>query len=171
MDELDEWEAAARRTIGAIDQVLGHLGFSAVELTGPGMIGLGRAVGWPDDKYCVISVGLGGSETMVNVVSGVLRDIQKDRMAALDACNSQTRDNSTFPCVFHDADAGWDILLVQRFPISVFAMDADFLKTCLEAQLMITDNIREDPKFVPLGGVHYKWNDEDVNRLLIRSLL
>ena len=171
MDELEEWEAAARRTIGVIDQTLAHLGFNAVDLTGPGLIGLGRAVGWPDDKYCMISVGLGGSETMVNVVNGVLRDIRQDRMPALEACNRLTRDNSTFPCVLHDAEAGWDILLSQRLPISVFALDPDFLKTCLEAQLMIADSIREDLEIVSLGGNRYRWNDDDVNRLLIRSLL
>jgi hypothetical protein len=171
MDELEQWEAAARRTIGMICSGLEQIGLRWVELQGPGMIGLGLAVGWPDDRFNVISVGLGGSEDTVNISAGILRDVAQDRVRILDACNRLTRDNATFPCFLHDAEAGWDVLTSLRLPVGVFASNIAFLNLYLESQALVCENLRSDPDLASLGGAAYTWDEADVNRLLTRSLL
>jgi hypothetical protein len=171
VSEIDEWEAAARRTIGDIHAALKQVGLQWVDLVPPALLGLGLAVGWSNDRYCVISVGLGGSEDMVSISSGVLRGVHQDRLQVLDACNTITRDNATFPCFLHDAEVGWDVLICQRFPIGVLANNVSFFKLCLEVQPIVSENIRSHPAFSSLGGVPYTWSDDDVNQLLIRSLI
>lgn len=159
----------ARPTLALVLSLLRNRGLRYTEL-GDIFLGVGAAVRGPGAGYCVLSVGAGGNELVVNLTIGVLKDIDQNRLAALDACNRLTRDNAAYPYFLHDASTGWDVLMQVRLPVGV-VVDAVEYFLDLIVELPGVAGASQAQLVGELGGVAYTWSDPDIQRLLLRSLL
>jgi hypothetical protein len=161
--------AAARATLERIKILTTQVGLKYVELP-ESPVGVGIAVPFGGTQYTVLSV-MAGMEGKLNIASGILRDIQQDRLTALDLCNGMIRDNPAIPIYLHDAPMGWDILVPILFPIHVFFESPTFFANIVRALPLMADKAR--PKFLEarLGGQPFNWDIENLNRLLAVSML
>ena len=106
---------------------------------------------------------------MVNIASGVLRGVSNNRAAILDITNRLTRDNALFPCVHHEAEAGWDVMTMMRFPLDLLTSAPEFLGQCVNTAPQVAANAAGE--FVGLGGRRPEWTQQDFSELVTRSLL
>lgn len=99
------------------------------------------------------------------------RDIQQDRLTALDLCNGMVRDNPAYPIYLSDAPMGWDILVSNLFPIRVLFESPTFFANAVTALPLVADKVR--PRFVEagLGGQPFNWNPENLYRLLLLTTM
>lgn len=79
--ELEDLLAAAKATLERIKSLTTQVGLKYVELP-EAPVGVGIAISFSGTKYTVLSVMGGGSESQVNITSGILRDIKQDRVTA-----------------------------------------------------------------------------------------
>lgn len=161
---------AAKATLERVKALTTQVGLKYVELP-EAPVGVGIAVGFGETQYTVLSVMGGGNEGQLNLTAGVLRDIQQDRLKALDLCNGLVRDNPAYPTYLHEAQIGWDILVGNIFPVSLLVGAPAFFANSVRALPKMADSIR--PEFVQaqLGGEPFRWDDDGLNRLLLVSML
>lgn len=166
---LEDLLAGAKATLERIKSLTTQVGLKYVELP-EAPVGVGIAVGFGETRYTVLSVMGGGNEGQLNIAAGVLRDIQQDRVAALELCNGMVRDNPAYPIYLHDAPIGWDILVSNIFPVQLLIGAPTFFANSVRALPIVADNVR--PKFAEaeLGGQPFRWDDEALNRLLLVSM-
>ena len=166
---LPDYLETASRQLERVKLLVHQVGLKYIELPA-GPFAVGVAVAFGETDYDVLSVGAGGNENQLAITCGVLRDIDQDRQAALDACNSKTRDCPAYPFYLHDASAGWDINVQQLFPVDLLTGEPQFFYNSVRNLPIVTERAREefatDQSF---GGTPYRLNDEDLTRLLIRS--
>jgi hypothetical protein len=166
MDDLDRMEAEARAAVDRIQQSLTRIGLKSVAAP-PNPFGSALGVPWSPHDFTVISVHM-GDPGPVNLVSAVLRGVSRDQ-AILGTTNRLTRDNALFPCVLHEAAAGWDVLMAQRFPEPLLVKDPQFLQLCVEA---LPQRAAEAvPEFAAFGGRRPEWGAADLGDLVTRSLM
>jgi len=168
---VDEFLGMAAGQLERIKVAVSQLGLKYVNLEPTG-IGVGIGISWGDKEYIVLSIAAGGNENQLMMTSGVLQDVKQERLAVLDACNRRNQSNSSYVLYLHDADIGWDILLQNTYPIELlFDVPLFFhsAMTCIprEAQEARVQFAEE----CGFGGEAYRWNDEDVARLLLRSMV
>jgi hypothetical protein len=169
IDRYDELLVSARRVLEVLKTALRGFGVQYVDLPVPPIpVGVGIGVVWEDGDLLTISVGC-DEGSLVNLTTGVLADVTQDRLLVLDACNRRTRDNSLLPFYLHDAEAGWDILLQQRFPAELLLGDRDFFSECVQVIPMAAREARADFAEQGLGG--HRYEASDLSRLLLRSLM
>ncbi|MEH0935828.1 hypothetical protein [Micromonospora psammae] len=169
VDPVDDYLAPARPTLARTLQIVSGAGLRYVDL-GEGIVGVGAAVPFGPEAFSVVSVAAGGNEGTVNLTIGVLKDVRQDRLAVLDECNSLTQDNAAYPYYLHDAEIGWDVLLQVRLPITVVNAVPAYFLALLQQLPGYSDKGREKISAV-VGGKPYQWNQEDCQRLLLRSLM
>jgi hypothetical protein len=167
VDELDRMQAEARSTVDRLQDALASLGLTAVAGT-PNPWGVGLGVAWSSGDFCVLSVGLGAA-SLVNIASAVLRGVNQDRLAILDAANRLTRENALFPCVLHDSDVGWDVIMMQRFPAQLLVGSQGFLRQCVQALPVAAAQAVDS--FSEVGGRRPVWDGADFDELVTRSML
>ena len=162
--------AAAKETLERIKLLTNQVGLKYVELP-EAPLGVGIAIVFAETQYTVLAVMGGGNENQLNVTSGILRDIRQDRLTALSLCNGMVRDNPAYPIYLHDAPMGWDILVSNVFSIRMLFESPTFFANAVHALPIVADNVR--PKFweANLGGQPFNWNAEDLNRLMMVSML
>lgn len=167
---LEDYLAAAKATLERVKSLTNQVGLKYAELP-EAPVGVGIAVGFGETQCVVLSVMGGGSEGQLNITSGILRDIKQDRVTALSLCNGMVRDNPAYPIYLHDAPMGWDILVSNVFSIRMLIETPTFFANAVRALPLVADNVR--PKFLEanLGGQPFNWNPEDLNRLLLVSML
>jgi hypothetical protein len=170
-DFVDRTLADARAACQQFTSALARAGLRYVELPPPLLpVGVGVGLSWGDEGFVVAAIEAGGNEHLLALGSGVLRDIKRERLAVLEACNLHTRKNPQLPIFLHDAEAGWDLLLQQRLPLPLALENLDFLNVCMEAQLTMTQEARQTFSEANIGGAPYQWSGDDLSRLLLRSL-
>ena len=162
------WLELAVRQLGKIKNLLGEADLKYIDL-GQGLNCVGVGLTWGDARWAVVSVAAGGLEDAVTITVGVFKDVTQDRATVLDACNTTTRDNPTYPVFLHDAQQGWDILAQQQFPINLVLSNPDYFRGSLENLPRYAGLRRPDLQKAGIEGREYTWNDEDLRRLLIRS--
>ena len=148
-----------------------QVGLRYAELPRPvAPVGVGIAIGFGETQYVILSV-MGGGESQLYITSGILRDIKQDRLAALSLCNDIVKNNPSYPIYLHDAPMGWDILVANVFSIRMLFESPTFFVNAVRGLPIVADNVR--PKFweANLGGQPFNWNIEDLNRLLLVSML
>lgn len=168
---MDELLGIASHQLERIKVAVAQAGLKYLELSST-PFGVGVGIAWSEFDFVVLSVLGGGSENQLMITSGVLRDIKQDRLAVLDACNRRNQNNTAYPFYLHDAEVGWDILVQLTFPIELLLDAPPFFAASMTNLPQVAQMARDD--FVAkwsLGGEPYRWNDDDVKRLLIRSLL
>jgi hypothetical protein len=147
-----------------------QVGWKYVELP-DAPFGVGIALSFGGTQIVVLSVMGGGNEDQLNITAGVLRDIQQERLTALELCNGMVRDNPAYPIFLHDAPIGWDILISTIYRIQLLLDTPTFFTTAVRALPIMADTVR--PKFseAGLGGRSFKWEMEDLSRLLMVSMV
>ena len=134
------------------------------------MVGVGLGIASSETDYIVLSVA-GGLEGILNLTAGVLKDVTQNRLNVLNVCNSLTQNNPAYPFYLHDAEAGWDIHVQQRYPIDVLLAAPSFFQSCVGNLPVMAKQGRN--KFIEAGvrGQLYNWDHDDARRLLTRSML
>jgi hypothetical protein len=162
--------ADAKASLERIKLLTNQVGLKYVELP-EAPVGVGIAIAFAETQYTVLSVMGGGSENQLNVTSGILRDINQDRLTALSLCNGMVRDNPAYPIYLHDAPMGWDILVSNVFFIKMLFESPTYFANAVHALPKVADHVRSKFWEANLGGKPFNWNTEDLNRLLLVSML
>lgn len=170
MDELEDLLKPAVNNMGHVRNFLSAAGLQFHDL-GTRVFGAAVAVPFGEDGFVVLTIMGAGGENQLLLTAPVLRDVGQDRLAVLDACNSQTRANPSFPTFLHDADAGWDILVQQGYPIQMLGYGADWIEVNVRGSAGVAGAIRDEMWAKGLGGTAYQWSGEDLERLFMRSML
>ena len=164
---LEPARAQMRRVMALATQV----GLHHVDL-GECAIGVGVGIPFDETHVVLLSISGGGNESQLLITSGVVRDIGPDDLGALRFCNDKTRDNPSLPCFVHQAEVGTDVLLQLRHPVNVLLATPQWFRSLVEAMPPYTDGVRRDlAEKAGVGGQPYRWDGEDLHRLLLRSML
>ncbi len=170
MSEIDEAQQRVAASLNEIRQTLTQAGLKYIDAA-PFVMGGGVAVAWSESFFAMLSVA-NFLDQQLNITYGVLRNINQDRLAALDYCNRHNQNLAAYPTYLHDAENGWDVLQQNVLPMQVLRDAPQFvLGFYLGGSSQIVDELRAKAVEQGLGGVPYQWNDEDVNRLLATSLM
>jgi hypothetical protein len=137
----------------------------------PAIFGVGIAVGFGDNDFVVMAIAGGGSENQVSLSCGVLRDVRQDRLLVLHECNRLTQNNPAYPFYLHDAEIGWDVLTTVTFPLNLLLDTPKFLGGVLRGLPQVAAEGRTQLLSEEVGGLPYAWDRNDLQRLLLRSLL
>jgi hypothetical protein len=160
-------EAQARAVVATLAEALAASGVKSV-MAPRNPFGAGLGVLWDVDEFTVLSVMIGDLE-IANLGSAVLRGVARERAAILDITNRLTRDNPLMPVVLHDAEAGWDVLVTQRFPVQLLLENRRFLRDCVESLSgMAKQTVAE---LAPFGGRRPRWTAEDLHELVTRTMM
>ena len=173
---MEDFLAIPRATLTKIKAVIAQMGsqYSQLELQYVELpenpLGIGIAVTSGGAYYSVISI-LMSTQGQFNITSGILRDIQQDEVSALRLCNKMVRDNPAYPIFLHDAPIGWDILVETTLPTALLFDSPLVVANTTYGLPRIAEAAR--PAFLEanLGGRPFNWDSEDINRLLLVSLL
>lgn len=169
MSELEDAELRASAAIDEVRHVLTQAGLSFVDPP-PFAMGKGVAVGWSEDHFAMLSVGM-FAEQQFNITYGVLRNITQNREAALEYCNLHNQNLAAYPVYLHDAANGWDILQQNVLPMQVLRDAPQFVVGYfLSGSSEIIDTLRATAVDRGVGGEPYRWSEDDVGRLLAKSL-
>ncbi len=168
---MDDHLAPAKEGLNDIRSLCSQLGLKYVDLE-PTFVGVGIAVGFEQDQYVVLSIMGGRSANHLMITSGILNDIVRDRLAALDIANSLCRGNPSFPVFLHDADAGWSLMIQQMHPLPVVLAVPEFFESCVHAMPQVTIGHRRTiAERTGLGGRPWLWTEDDRSNLLFRSMM
>ena len=168
---MDELVALARPQLERIKVLCTRTGLKYVDLP-PEFMGVGIAVGFGQTDFVILSVMSGGSENQLMITSGVLNDIKRDRLAALEAANTLTRDNPAYPVYLHDAEVGWALLMQQTHFVEMLLDLPEYFSNCVRALPRVIVGYRNiiSEKW-DLGGRPWEWTPEDHQSLLFRSMM
>jgi hypothetical protein len=168
---VDELIALAGQQLERVKVVLKQLGLQYVDLE-PTFAGVGVAVGFGETEYSVLTVIGGGLESQLIVTSGILKDIVKDRPAALETVNRCNQQNSFSTVYLHDAEAGWALLMQRTTPLEVFLDVPGFLGMTVRTLALAVQELRKDIAGERnIGGQPWQWTEQDRAELLIRSMV
>jgi hypothetical protein len=170
MSEIQDAERRVAGSLNEIRQTLTRAGLKYVD-SDRFVMGGGVAVAWSETFFVMLSVA-NFLDEQLNITYGILRNINQDRLAALEYCNLHNQNFSAYPAYLHDAENGWDILQQNVLPLQILRESPQFvLGFYLGGSSQIVDDLRAKATEVGLGGEPYRWNEEDVNRLLAKSLM
>lgn len=170
MDDIEAAEQRVQATLNEIRQALTAAGLKYVD-AGHFVMGAGVAVAWADGLYALLSVA-NFLDNQFSITYGVVRDIHMDRPAALELCNRHNQNIAAYPAYLHDAQNGWDILQQNVLPLQVLRDAPQFVfGFYLTGNPQIVDGLRSQAVAAGLGGQPYRWDQENLGRLLPRSLL
>lgn len=161
---------AAREPMQAVRNALTSQGLRFVDLD-EFVMGLGVAIGFGDAGYVIASISHGAAGSLY-LTSGIVRDVNRDPLPVLQACNRRTQGNPAFAVFLHDADAGWDVLLQQKHPVGLMTDIPELLAMNVRSFPQVAGEARTELAADPrIGGRPYVWSDIDLQQLLIRSLM
>jgi hypothetical protein len=167
---VEEMIALAKSQLGRIKALCAEVGLKHVELPDD-MFGAGVGVGFGEAGYVILSVMGGGRESGLMITSGILKDIKQDRLAALNACNSFTSENTQFPVYLHDARNGWSLLMQLTCPIDLLLDNPEYFSVMVRTTPQIAaDHRAKITENYDLGGQSWQWTAEDLSMLLAKSL-
>ncbi len=125
---------------------------------------------WGIDDFLVLSVLYGNPQTVL-ISTGILRDLERDPLPILRLCNERNHANPAYCFFLHDAEAGWDVILQLSYPLQLLIDVPPFLEASLEPTVRTASEARNDFAGLGLGGESYQWNEQDRERLLMRSMV
>ena len=93
-------------------------------------------------------------------------------MAALDASNTFTRNNTIFPVFLHDAKDTWSLLMQLTYTIDLLLDNPDYFAMVVRTTPQVAAQHRAGlAEKYDLGGQPWRWTPEDLGLLLLKSLL
>ncbi len=138
----------------------------------PGPVGFGLAIESENNNFIVLSVIGKPNENQLMLTSGVLKSIKQNRLVALDACNRRNSNNTSYNVFLHDADIGWDIIIQCTYPVQLLVDVPPFLQAMLKGIPLQANEVRNEfTTLDDLGGTAYLWNEDDVQRVFMRSMV
>lgn len=168
---MDELTGLAERQLDRVKVLLNQLDLRFADLHNK-LFGAGVAIGFGQTDYIVLSIMGGGMEGSLLMTSGILNDINRDRLPALDACNSFNKSNSSHTVFLHDAEAGWALIVQQTLPVEVLLDAPQFFDALVRHLPSVAAEYRTTlSENWAIGGRPWQWNNEDLDALLIRSML
>ena len=168
---MQEDLALAQRQLGVVKGLCTQVGLHSLDIPAT-FIGVGVGVGFTQTGFVVLSVTGYGGESTLRITSGILKDMNHDRLAALDAANLFNQSNTAFPVYLHDADVGWSPLAQLTYPIHVMTEVPSFFDYVVRSLPGVVQEYRATlAEKTTLGGGPWEWNDADVNALLLRSMV
>ncbi|MFI7080333.1 hypothetical protein ACIBO1_23815 [Micromonospora sp. NPDC049903] len=167
---MDDLLDLAKLQLERVKGTLNGIGLRYTEID-PFLMGVGVGIPFGPAEFVVISVSAGGTESMLNLASGVLKDLPQDPLKILRVCNERTRNNPTFPHFLQDGEAGWAVLVQHRTPAAALYDIPGMMQGIIESLPAIARKSRE--KFAEAGvtGHPYGWNAADARQVLIRTLI
>jgi hypothetical protein len=137
-------------------------------------VGAGVGIAFAETDYVAASISAGGAEDTLYLTSGVLKgvagDQPADRLQIFQRCNHLTKSNSACPVFLHCADGWCDVLIQQSLVIDWVLADLRALRWFVERLPAMARAARQEFAEAGAGGRAYTWNEDDLGRLLIRSL-
>jgi len=167
---VNAMNASAAQQLNRIKGLCDGLGLKYLDVP-DFVMGVGMVIGFGETEYALLSI-MTGQENRLMVSGGIVKDINHDRVAALEAANSFTRDNSFFPVYFHDAEAGWSLILHQTHLLEAMLAAPDYFSLIVRSvPQMVTEYRRQLAEKGTVIGTEWRWTPEDHNLLLIKSIL
>jgi hypothetical protein len=168
---VDDFIALPRQQLARVKVLCSQAGLNVVDLA-EHFLGVGVAVPLGPADYVVLSVMGGGIENHLMITSGILKDIQRDRLAALNACNHFTSSNTAYPVYLHDAEIGWALIMQQTHPIEVLLDIPEYFSAVVRHMPRLAAEYRLTvAEKWSIGGLPWAWNEQDLGALLIRSMM
>jgi hypothetical protein len=166
---VEEYLVPAERQLQRVRTVLDQGGLEYFNIPEE-LFGVGLAVPTVQHDYVVLSIFPGGEEQLL-LTTGILHNIEQDRLAALEAANHLTQNHPSTPVFLHFAPAGWALLLQVAWPIELLLTNPGYLNglvrhlpvAAAEHRALVCE--RWD-----IGGRPWEWTAEQVRELLIRSI-
>lgn len=166
----DDFIAPVEASMERLRSLLDHEQLHHVDVPGPRLLGRGVALAWSGGGFLTLSIAAGSPHTVL-ITAGVLKDVERDLLLVLEACNYRNQGNAAYLFLLHDADVGWDVLIQHSFPLQLLVDVPPFLQACLEPTTVVAAEAREEFREKGVGGTAYAWNEEDAARLLSRSII
>lgn len=168
---MDEFIALAKGQLDRIKALCAQVGLKYIEIP-DSFAGAGIGVGLSETDYVILSVLGGGSEGKLMITCGLAKDIKQDRLAALDASNTFTRNNTIFPVFLHDAKDGWSLLMQLTYTVDLLLDNPEYFSMVVRTTPQVaTEHRAELAEKYDLGGQPWRWTPEDLGLLLLKSLL
>jgi hypothetical protein len=165
----DDFYAPVEESLQGLRKLLTQQGLHFVDLSGIALA-QGVAMAWSGGGFLTLSIGPGSPHTVL-ITAGVLKDVERDHLAVLEACNYRNQTNPAYCFFLHDAEVGWDVLLQHSFPLQLLVDVPLFLEANLEPTTVIAAEARLEFGEKGVGGTAYAWSEEDAERLLVRSII
>jgi hypothetical protein len=167
----EEMTALAARQLERVKALCSQIGLKYLELPTQ-FVGVGIAIGFGEMDYTILSIMAGGSETHLMATSGILKDINRDRVAALRIVNRFNQQNTAYTVYLHDAEACWSLLVQHTAPIEVFLAVPSYLNAMVRGLPMAVQEFRQQlTQEAELGGQPWSWTERDHSDLLLKSML
>ncbi|WP_305784541.1 hypothetical protein [Symbioplanes lichenis] len=168
---MDEIIAPARHQLERIKALCLRTNLKYVDLPSQ-FVGVGIAIGFGEADYVILSILAGGNENQLMITDGILKNIRRDRVAALEAANHFNQNNTAYPVYLHDADAGWALIMQQTHPIDLLLDVPQYFSSCVRTlPVAVTEYRRTIAEKWDLGGHPWSWTPGDHEALLTRSML
>lgn len=168
---MDELIALAKGQLNRIKALCAQVGLKYVEIP-DSFMGAGVGLAFSEGDFVVVSILGGGSENKVMITCGLAKDIKQDRLTALDASNTFTRDNTIFPVFLHDAKDTWSLLLQSTYTVDLLLDNPEYFDMVVRATPQVAAQHRAAlAEKYDLGGQPWRWTPEDLGLLLLKSLL
>lgn len=168
---MDELIALAKGQLDRIKALCAQVGLKYAEIP-DSFMGAGVGVGFGETDFVVLSVLGGGSEGKLMITCGLARDINRDRLAALDAGNTFTRNNTIFPVFLHDAEDTWSLLMQLTYTVDLLLDNPDYFAMIVRSTPQVAAQHRAElAEKYDLGGQPWRWTPDDLGLLLLKSLL
>jgi hypothetical protein len=168
MDELIE---LAKGQLDRVKALCTQVGLRYIEIA-DSFFGAGIGVALSEMDYVILSVLGGGSESKLMVTCGLAKDIKQDRLAALTASNTFTRNNTIFPVFLHDAKDGWSLLMQLTYTVDLLLDNPEYFFMVVRTTPQVaTEHRAELAEKYDLGGQLWRWTPDDLELLLLKSLL
>lgn len=166
---MEEFTVLASQQLERVKALCSQIGLKYAELP-PHFMGVGIAIGFSETDNTICSIMAGGSESQLMITSGILKDITRDREAALPIVNRFNQQNSSYSVYLHDAETGWSLLVQRTTPIEVFLDAPSYFNALVRGLPMAVQEFRTQlAQETTLGGLPWHWSDR--NDLLTRSML
>jgi hypothetical protein len=168
---MDELTALAAQQLERVKALCSQIGLKYVELPAH-VMGVGIAVGFGETDYTILSIMGGGAESQLMTTSGILKNINRNREAALQRVNRFNQQNTAYTAYLHDAEAGWSLLVQHTAPVEVFLDVPSYLNALVRGLPMAVQEFRQQiAEEAELGGQPWSWTAQDHGELLMRSML
>lgn len=168
---MDELIALAKGQLDRIKALCAQVGLKYAEIP-DSFMGAGVGVAFSEADFVILSVLGGGSEGKLMITCGLAKDIKQDRLAALDASNTFTRNNTIFPVFLHDAKDTWSLLMQLTYTIDLLLDNPDYFAMVVRTTPQVAAQHRAElAEKYDLGGQPWRWTPEDLGLLLLKSLL
>ena len=168
-DFMDEHFQESQITLNRLTNTLDRLGIKYVAI--PNMFGRSVAISYGGHDIVMLSVCGPPGHNAVQIVSPILKDLERNRPLILEECNRRTSGNPSFPVFLHDAEAGWAMLTAVATAAQLMVDTPMYFRGLIEHLPTVAAEIRHEARSAGIVGTEFGWEIEDLKNLAIRSVM